>query len=242
MSETAEGIRVQLADGSVVTGANLEEAFKNLQSMKEHSSAYAREQKQKAEELAQENERLRQQNEEWERAQQRERELAAQRQQPTFDSERYYQLLNEDPIAAQNYVDQWRFGVPDLVGAFNAMVQEVSNQRLQIDARVGADIATAFIPTHPEWPQTAEAARAMRERMEQLQAQGFPFNVTTADYAYRQLVGEGAVKPLDLEPDPPVEAPPSLSCSGGGLDIGPDYERMDDKQLETLLRSRGMLR
>jgi hypothetical protein len=211
--------------------------------MKEHSSAYAREQKQRAEELTAENERLRQQAEEWQHAQQREAELAAQAQQPAaFDSARYYELLNEDPIAAQNYVDQWRFGVPDPVGAFNAMVQEVSNQRLQIDARVGADIATAFIATHPEWPHTPEAARVMRERVEQLQAQGFPFNVTTADYAYRQLVSEGTIKPVDLEPEEQIEAPPSLTGGSGGTLSLSDPDSMSDRDLETLLRSRGMLR
>jgi len=226
-----------------LSAPNIEEAFEHLKKMKEDTVSFAREQKQKAEELAQENARLRQQQEDWERAQQREAELAAQAQQPaSFDSARYYELLNDDPIAAQNYVDQWRFGVPDPVGVFNAMVQEVSKQRLQIDSRVGADVATAFIATHPAWPHTAEAARAMCERMEQLQAQSFPFNVSTADYAYRQLVSEGAIKPLNLEPEEPIEAPPSLSGGGGGSLSLPDPDSMSDRDLETLLRSRGMLR
>jgi len=122
------------------------------------------------------------------------------------------------------------------------MVQEVSNQRLQIDARVGADIATAFIATHTEWPHTPEAARVMRERVEELQAQGFPFNVTTADYAYRQLVSEGTIKPVDLEPEEQIEAPPSLTGgSGGTLSLSAPYS-LSDRDLETLLRAGGMLR
>jgi hypothetical protein len=128
------------------------------------------------------------------------------------------------------------------VAAFNSMVQEVSNQRLQIDQRVGADVATAFIAAHPEWPHTAEAARLMRERVEQLQAQGLPFNVNTADYAYRQLVSEGTIKPLNLEPEETVEPPPSLTGGSGGSLSLPDPDAMSDKELETLLRSRGMLR
>ena len=242
MSETAEGVRVQLADGSVVVGANLEEAFNNLKTMKENASSAKLQAEQERDSLQQENERLRQQQEEWERAKQREAELAAQSQPASFDSARYYELLNGDPIAAQNYIDQWRFGVPDPVAAFNGMAHEISTQRLQLDQRVGADVATAFIATHPEWPHTAEAARLMRERVEQLNAQGFPFNVTTADYAYRQLVSEGAISPVNLEPEEPIEAPPSLTGGGGGSLSLPDPDSMSDRDLETLLRSRGMVR
>ena len=118
MSETV-GVRVQLADGSVVVGANLEEAFNNLKTMKKNASNAKLQAEQERDTLQQENARLRQQQEEWEHAKEREAELAAQAQQPaSFDSARYYELLNEDPIAAQNYVDQWRFGVPDPVAAF----------------------------------------------------------------------------------------------------------------------------
>ena len=36
----------------------------------------------------------------------------------------------------------------------------------------------------------------------------------------RQLVSEGAIKPLDLTPEETIEPPPSLTSSGGGSDIG----------------------
>jgi len=64
MSETAEGVRVQLADGSVVVGANLEEAFNNLKTMKKNASNAKLQAEQERDTLQQENARLRQQQEE----------------------------------------------------------------------------------------------------------------------------------------------------------------------------------
>ena len=47
---------------------------------------------------------------------------------------------------------------------------------------------------------------------------------------------------MDLEPEEPTEAPPSLTGGSGGSLSLPDPDSMSDKDLEALLRSRGMLR
>src|SRR5215472_9559087 len=115
-----EPINLTLGDGSVVKGATLREAFDHLREMKENTSRWAKEQQDKAEQLAAENEKLRQEEDERQRTIQE----AATPQNTGFDREQYHALLNEDPIAAQNYVDQVRFGVTDPVSAFHAMREE----------------------------------------------------------------------------------------------------------------------
>jgi hypothetical protein len=117
----SEAVNITLANGSVIKGATLQEAFDNLRGMYENTQSWAREQKQKAEDAAAEAERLRQ-----EYAERQAAEIQPQTMQP-YDRERYFELLNEDPLQAQNYLDQIRFGTQDPVGEFQRMRQSVDS-------------------------------------------------------------------------------------------------------------------
>lgn len=221
-------IEIKLGDGSVIKGANLEEAIQNAAKRVEDNVSAYRTEKQKREEAEAEASRLR-------------TELESKTPQTTgdgFQKDRYYQLLNEDPIAAQNYVDQYRFGVQDPVAAFNGMRQSV-------DAIQQQAVAAAFSAIHAEdFPATPEAARELTRRTEQLVNQGFRYGIETVNYAYDQLVKEGTIKPLEQEEDAPN--PPNPSLSGASGTAVPDdvarAESLSDADLEKLLRSRGVLR
>ena len=224
-------IEVVLGDGSVIRGASVEEAMQNAAKRVEDNQAAYREQKQRATELEAENARLR------EEVEQRQQVIA---QQPTpangaFDTERYYQLLNEDPIGAQNYVDQYRFGVSDPVAAFNSMREESW-------AVVQQNVASAFIATHPEWNPADTSA--LSGRVKACLQYGMPFNATTLEYAYESLKQDGGANPIDLTPPEPEPTPPPTltgsSASSGFADVNP--EQLSDSELEKFIRSRGMIR
>lgn len=222
-------IEIKLGDGSVIKGANLEEAIQNAaKRVEDNVSAYKTE-KARREELEAEAARLR-------------GELEAKNNPApangAFSKDRYYQMLNDDPIAAQNYMDQHRFGVPDPVAAFNGM-------RYSVDAIQQQSVAAAFSAIHSEdFPATPEAAKALTTRTEQLVRQGFPYNLDTVNYAYSQAIAEGTIKPLERVDDTAERPNPSLSGASGGQvpDDVARAEQMSDADLEKLLRSRGVLR
>ena len=226
--QPGQPIEIKLGDGSVIKGANLEEAIQNAAKRVEDNVTAYRSEKQKREEAEAEAARLR-------------HELEA-KTPPTqtdgFAKDRYYQLLNEDPIAAQNYMDQHRFGVNDPVAAFNGMRQSV-------DAIQQQAVAAAFSAIHSDdFPATPEAARALTQRTEQLVGQGFRYGIETVNYAYDQLVREGTIKPLEKVDDAPLTPNPSLTGTTGNAmpDDVARAEQMSDADLEKLLRSRGVLR
>lgn len=226
--QPGQPIEIKLGDGSVIKGANLEEAIQNaVKRVEDNVSAYKTE-KQKREEFEAEAARLR-------------HELEAKTQPAStdgFSKDRYYQLLNEDPISAQNYMDQYRFGVQDPVAAFNGMRQSV-------DAIQQQAVAAAFSAVHADdFPATQEAARALTKRTEELVNQGFRYGLETVNYAYDQLVREGSIKPLEKVEEQPNTPNPSLTGSTGTAipDDVARAEQMSDADLEKLLRARGVLR
>lgn len=222
-------IEIKLGDGSVIKGANMEEAIQNaVKRVEDNVTAYKTE-KQKREEAEAEAARLRGELD---------AKVTPHDDGKGFAKDRYYQLLNDDPLAAQNYLDQYRFGVPDPVAAFNGM-------RVAVDAIQQQAVAAAFSAVHADdFPATAEAAKALTQRTEQLVRQGFPYNLDTVNYAYSQVVGEGLIKPLERTEETRETPNPSLTGSGGGQlpdDIA-RADQMSDADLEKLLRSRGVLR
>lgn len=221
-------IEIKLGDGSVIKGSNLEEAIQNaVKRVEDNVSAYKTE-RQKREEAEMEAARLR-------------GELEARTPPASSDAfakDRYYQLLNEDPIAAQNYLDQYRFGVQDPVAAFNGMRQSV-------DAIQQQAVAAAFSAIHADdFPATPDAASALTRRTEQLVGQGFRYGIETVNYAYDQLVREGTIKPLEKADEVPNTPNPSLSGATGNAipDDVARAESMSDADLEKMLRARGVLR
>lgn len=227
---TQQGIEMTLADGSVIKAANSEEALKIAAKMKEDTSASLKEEKSKREALETQVASLTAQFEESRKPAPKE---------GSFDNERYWKLMNQDPVAAQNYLDGHRFGIPpeQVAPRFNQM-------QTQLDQFRGEALASQFLTQHYEdFPATQESAKSLRTRVEQLQNAGYPVTVETMNIAYGQLVEEGAIKPLEKEEQKREE--PNPSARGAGASI-PDSEinkaeGMSDKDLEAFLKSKGMI-
>lgn len=227
-------IELTLGDGSVVKGANLDEAFKNLATMKENASAAIRQTKTELEAEQQRRAQLEQELERYKHPPQN-------NDNGKFNNEKYYQMLNTDPIGAQNYLDAHRFGIsePEQVPAtFNQMRQQVDNFTQQT-------VTASFLAQHAEdFPPTPEAAKALTAKVQSLVQNGVPFNADTLNYAYYELVQNGTIKPNEAKTE--EEETPNPSLGGGGSPALPSdvarAEQLDDKQLEALLRSKGVLR
>src|SRR5690242_3754133 len=104
MSTTAvTPIEIKLGDGSVIKGANLEEALQNAtKRVEDNVSAYKTE-KQRADEQAAEAAR-------WKAEAERLKNPPKPKVEGQFDNDRYFKLLNEDPVAATDYYFEYRFG------------------------------------------------------------------------------------------------------------------------------------
>lgn len=238
MPETAvkPGIEIQLADGTKVTGADESEALKNALKMIEDNKTYARQMKERAETYESQNAALAAQ-------------IEANKPKPVvepgkFSNDQYYTLLNSDPIAAQNYLDSFRFGIPDPA----QVPQTFINMNQQVTSLTQQTVTAQFLQQHDDFPQDAGAVKTFSARMQQLFSSGYPFTADTMGFAYRQLVDEGAIKPMEKRTSPADEPPnPSLggSGAGGGGDQWNDpasWEKLDDKTLEAKLKAAGALR
>ena len=101
---TTTGFEFKLADGSVVKAENIEEAFKTIVKMKEDTAAALKAEREQREQLGAQVSGL----------QTELRQKTAPRvDNNEFNRDAYYKLVGEDPIMAQNYLDAYRFGVPD---------------------------------------------------------------------------------------------------------------------------------
>jgi hypothetical protein len=216
-----------LGDDTIVKGATMEEAFQTVAKMKVDTANYAREQKQKNDELAAENQRLQQ-----EIAQRQQTiQQAATPQQYGFSDEEYYEKLNSSPLEATKYALSALFGVQDPVAAINSMREESW-------ATVQQNVTAAFIATHPEF--NPADSTALSGRVQACLQYGMPFNAQTLDYAYQGLKHEGLANPIELEPAEPEPAPnPSLTGSSGVNSVV-DPETLNDADLRQYMRSRGM--
>lgn len=226
-----------LGDGTVVKAPNMEEAFKIVAKMKEDTAAALKAEREKAATL--ENEKLRLESEVSRRSQPQPTNGSG----PQFDKQHYYEMLNSDPLAAQDYVDAFRFGLPQdqVRPAFNRMQQDVSEMRQNM-------IANQFTQQHMEdFPMGDQtAARLMVKRVEELTNQGYPFDVRTMNLAWGELVSEGAIKPNTPSTGEDETPTPPPSLRGGGADVltqtdAQRIESMSDKELEAFLRSNGKL-
>lgn len=234
MAEVQTPIEVKLGDGSVVKADNIEEAFQKVAKMKEDTAA---ELKRTRDEL----QGFKSQFEDFQRKEQ-EREVAARRQEAVkdgkFDSERYYQLLNTDPVAANDYYFEYRFGrKPE---DFNNEYQRVQQQ---VSVFEQERVAASFQARHAEeFPATPEAAKAMRQKTEELISQGHPFSTKTLEMAWGELVESGTIKPLEQKEEKEERANPVLA-GGGAQEFTPaDAEKLSDKELEAQLRKMGAFR
>lgn len=212
--------------------------FGNLQKMYLDTTSWAKEQKQKAQDAEAEAERLRAEVEQRQGTIQQ----AETHQNSGFDSERYYQLLNEDPLAAQNYMDQIRFGVQDPVGAFNQMRQSADSAQFVAHTQLGYQASQTFLARHDDFPDAPRAIEALQARVVGLiRNEQYGADISdTIDMAYSQLVAEGVIRPVR---DETLAPNPSLTGSGARTGFGSvDPDSMSTGDLEKLLRSRGMIR
>lgn len=227
---TTQEFELKLANGNVIKAPNMEEALKMAAKMIEDNSSAYRETKATLDTMQTEVQTLRQQ-------------VEAAKPKPStdggFDKDKYYQLLHDDPIRAQNYLDAQRFGVanPDEVpGYFTGMYEKISS----LD---GQTLAAGFVNQHPEFPNDTDTAKALTGRVIELKNQGHPTSLTTMEMAYRQLVDEGKIKPVELKTEPEEELPPSPGGAGSTVSQAElaKVEAMSDKELQAYLKSKGML-
>lgn len=235
-----ETIEVKLGDGSVVKGegdtreAALEAALQSAVKQTEDTKTAFRSASEERDRAKQEVEQAR-----------RQAELAAQpKREPVaegkFDRDKYFAMLNEDPLGAQNYLDSYRFGTPDPVGA-------ISSTFARVDAFEQRMVAADFVQQHAaEYPVgDAKAARLLREKAQELVREGHPFNLRTLNLGWDELVASGEIKPLEQKKEEKQEqANPSLAGGGSMGEVDAELARIDkmsDKELEATMRQRGMM-
>lgn len=229
------GFEVKLADGSVVKAENIEEAFKTVAKMKEDTAAALRESRQSQEQLQQQINQLQME--------------VAQRTAPppqddrAFNRDRYFRLVGEDPIMAQNYLDAARFGIPDptqVPGYFQGAFQKVSDLE-------GTTLAANFVNTHPDFPGGTKEADLLTREVFRLQQTGHPMNMGTLELAWRNMVDSEQIIPLE-PPQEGIEPNPSLG-GGGASALDAEIARVDQEvaegkmstaDLEKYLRSKGL--
>lgn len=229
MPETT-GIELKLENGNVIKADNAEEALKIAAKMIEDNSKAYRETKASLDTLQGEFGTVRTQLDEMRKPKDN--------GGGGFDKDKYYQLLSNDPLSAQNYLDGARFGVsPDSVPQyFTGMYEKITKFE-------GQTLGAGFAAAHPDFPNDEESAQVMTERVKQLVASGHPADYNTMDMAWSQLVRDGKIKPIEKQDDQD-DAPPSLRGSGGviGDEEMSKFEQMDTKQMEAFLRSKGVLK
>lgn len=253
MAETLEQkpVEIVLGDGSKITGKDLDDALKNAAKRIEDRNKDIKDAQDKYAAVKAELDGYKQTEEE--KKAEADRLAALERQKIKdkggFDKAEYYRLINEDPVAAANYVDAARLGITDpsqVPQRFNSMAAQISEINQE-------RVASRFWQQHPEFPQEVAAARALDKRVQQLMGEGHPFNVRTFNMAYDELVGEEAIKPMDLEDKnkeekkKTEEEKPNPQLSGGGRESADDaearkVENMDEKALEAYGREKGFIR
>jgi hypothetical protein len=222
------GIELKLENGMVIKGDNAEEALKSAAKIIEDNVKSYRETKAELDRLS---------------AQFQEFQSRPPAPPPKTEAsnfkERYYQLLNEDPIEAQNYLDSVRFGIQkpsDVPARFNEMYERIS----VLD---GQTLAASFVNAHPEFPSDNEAAQVLTGRVRDLQRQGHPTDLHTMEMAWNQVVNEGKARPLEQRVEQSEELPPSPGGTGSAMSDAElrKAENLSDKELMALLKSKGML-
>jgi hypothetical protein len=255
MAETMEQkpIEITLGDGSKIVGANMEEAIQNAVKRIEDRTKDLKTQQEKATKLQADVDAYKATDEERKAESDRQRALEQQKKDKKeggLDKTEYYRLLNEDPIAAQNYLDSVRLGVSDpsqVPGIFTGMSRKIN----EIDQE---RVASTFWRNHPEFPQEMSAAKMLDKRVGLLIQEGHPFSVRTFNMAYDELVAEEGIKPMELEDDKKKEDDkkrkedekpnPSLSGASGGTDDAElrKFENMSMNDLEKIGREKGWVR
>jgi hypothetical protein len=228
MPDQPAGIELKLENGMVIKGENAEEALKSAAKIIEDNVKSYRETKAQLDQL----------NSQFQEFQSRAAQPPPPPIQPGgFDKDRYYKLLNEDPVTANDYWFEHRTGrkIEEVMGDFQGIQAKVDEFR-------GSMLAATFTNTHPDFPSDTESAQKLTSRIKELQQMGHPTDVHSMDLAYTQLINEGKLKPM-VQEEIQEELPPSLGGAGSVMSDAEmrKAEQLSDKELAALLKSKGML-
>lgn len=211
-----------LGDGTVVKATSWEEAFNKVSEMKVNTSAALRDREAQI------------------------RTFQEQQQAPPqpevtsgngFDTKKYWELMNVDPVAAQNYLDAARFGVdnPDQVPQLFGEMRNVSTQSAdQMEIQ-------AFMQRNPDFPGTPEIADKLINTLAQ---NGEALTARNLEYYYLSGVRDGIYEPL-VEEKGGTFIPPSLrggSTSGSPAVTMDQVNNMSDDQYDDMMRRLGLLK
>jgi len=153
-------------------------------------------------------------------------------------------MVGEDPVGAQNYLDAYRFGIADPAQVptyFQGMQTSVSNLEQ-------STLAAAFVNSHPDFPAGNENAQILTKEVVRLRGQGYPVTMDTLDLAWRNVVSEEKIKPI--EPPDEQETPNPSPGGGGQGTVDAETSRIEQDvvsgkmsmvDFEKYLRSKGML-
>lgn len=230
------GFEFKLADGSVVKAENIEEAFKTVAKMKEDTAAALKEARAGQEQLKSQIDAL-------------QAEVQARTTPPPregeFNRDHYFRLVGEDPVMAQNYLDAYRFGIPD-PAQVPTYFQNMDTRLSNLDQQT---LAASFVNLHPDFPADVTNAEILTKEVIRLRNSGHPVNMDTMELAWQNCVSSEAIKPME-ESEEETELPPSLGGSGAQT-VDAETARIESDVLtgkmsiadfEKYLQSKGMLR
>lgn len=230
MPEATEGIELKLKTGEVIKAPSVEEALKIAVKMSEDTKEVYHQEKQAREQLEQQVAEL---------ASQVQKANAPPPPKPgDFNKDEYYRLLNADPIAAQNFLDSYRFG-QDPVSYFQRVDKQMSEMQMY-------NLTGQFLAQHgQEFPADKKNADIFGNHFNELVKQGHPADMSTMELTWQQVTNAGLIKPLEPKQEDIEREEPNPSLRGGGHDI-PDTElqkaeNMSTPELEKYLREKGLL-
>lgn len=230
-----QGIELKLDDGSVIKAENVEEALKMAMKMKVDTASALKTEREQREQLQARLDALEADNQ---------RRNAPPVDPNSFNRDQYFRLVGEDPIAAQNYLDAYRFGIPNPA--------EVPNYFIGIDQRTSRmeqeALGANFVNLHPDFPASAETAETLTREVQRLRSEGHPVNLSTLEIAWGNCVSAGSIKPTE-EAEAAEQPNPSLSGSGAGsldaessrIEADVISGKMSMTDFEKYLRSKGMI-
>lgn len=213
-----------LGDGTVVKATSWEEAFNKVADMKTNTAAALRDRERQIEELRQSTQQVQQQQ-------------IAPDATSGFDQKRYWELMNADPLQAQQYMDAARFGVsPEQIPS---LYKEVFNA-----SQYSADTfeINQFLQNNPDFPGTPEATDIV---VDTCAKENRPLTKENLEYVYLRSVRDGLIEPAGEEAATPW-APPALR--GGGQtnksqdDIMQLINNTPDDKIDEVYRRLGLLK
>ena len=210
-------IVIETATGAVFKGATPEEVMEKMKSSIESGSQTIKQYKEMNEQLTSSIGAL-----------QKPRPAAS---ESGFDKAKYYELLNDDPVAAQDYIDATRYGRPfsEVKESFErsarvtgevAQLMEI-NKFQQTLARLGE-----------EYQGTPENGDALLNKLGQR-----PLTAENLTSAYVELKAEGKIKAPAKAAEPTQQRKPPASPRGGGSAELYNGKRPEEMSIDELKRA-----